>query len=182
MGAPGVARAERTAGLFLNTVPVRLRDRPTSWIDTVEQLTKFDRASHQYRRYPLQAMQSDAGREIVAVVFNFVNYHQLQTLTTSAELALVGFEALEQTNFALLVTVGSDPRSERMSLRVSADPGTLSAPDRSVNTPSRTCGSWRPWSVSPMRPSIPARWPTVTSRSGFFGAGCGHPGRGRTAR
>ncbi|OBF26996.1 hypothetical protein A5724_02755 [Mycobacterium sp. ACS1612] len=126
-GRPGAARAERTAGLFLNTLPVRLRERPTSWIDTVEQLSRFDRDSHQYRRYPLQAMQSDAGRAIVASVFNFVSYHQFQTLSANPELALVDFEALEQTNFALLVTVGSDPRSRRLSLRVSADPAALSA-------------------------------------------------------
>jgi amino acid adenylation domain-containing protein len=126
-GRPGVARAERTAGLFLNTIPVRLRGRPASWFDTVEQLTRFDRASHQHRRYPLQAMQADAGREIVSAVFNFVNYHQFQSLTASAGLALRDFEALEQTNFGLLVTVGSDPRSGRLSLRVSADPATLSA-------------------------------------------------------
>ena len=64
---------------------------------------------------------------IVAAVFNFVNYHQVQSLRTSAELGLVGFEACEQTNFGLLVTVGTDPRSARLSLRVSADPAALSA-------------------------------------------------------
>jgi amino acid adenylation domain-containing protein len=126
-GRPGLARAERTAGLFLNTIPVRLRDRPNSWFDTVEQLARFERSSHQFRRYPLQAMQSDAGRELVATVFNFVNYHQFRSLITSTELSLLGVEALEQTNFALLVTIGSDPRSERLALRVSADPAALSA-------------------------------------------------------
>ncbi|MBB5167620.1 amino acid adenylation domain-containing protein [Mycobacterium sp. AZCC_0083] len=126
-GRPGVARAERTAGLFLNTIPVRLRERPASWIDTVEQLTRFERSSHQFRRYPLQAIQSDAGREVVSAVFNFVNYHQFRSLVTRSDLSLVGFEALEQTNFALLVTVGSDPRSDRLALRVSADPAALTA-------------------------------------------------------
>lgn len=129
-GRPGRTRAERIAGLFLNTMPVRLSGRPASWFDTVEQISSFERSSHRYRRYPLQAMQSDAGRPLIATAFNFVNYHQLGSLVTSAGLSLLGFEALEQTNFGLFVTVATDPRSERLSLRVSADPAVLSAGQR----------------------------------------------------
>ena len=71
----------------------------------------------------MQAIQSDAGREVVSAVFNFVNYHQFRSVVTRSDLSLVGFEALEQTNFALLVTVGSDPRSDAVDTARQRRPG-----------------------------------------------------------
>ena len=40
---------------------------------------------------------------------------------------LLGFEAYEQTNYALLVTAGIDPRTGQLSLRVTGDPAVLTA-------------------------------------------------------
>jgi amino acid adenylation domain-containing protein len=122
-GRPGRAGAEVAAGLFLNTIPVRLDDKPATWLDAVEHVARFERASHPYRRYPLRAMQSDAGRPLFNVVFDYVNYH----LFGIPGIALLDFEVREQTNFALWVTAATDPRTGRLSLRVSGDPAVLTA-------------------------------------------------------
>ena len=37
-GRPGRAGAEVAAGLFLNTIPVRLDDKPATWLDAVERV------------------------------------------------------------------------------------------------------------------------------------------------
>ena len=74
-GRPGRAGAEMAAGMFLNMIPVRLDHTPATWLEAVEHVAQFERASHRYRRYPLQAMQSDAGRPLFNMAFNFVNYH-----------------------------------------------------------------------------------------------------------
>jgi amino acid adenylation domain-containing protein len=126
-GRPGRAGAERAAGLFLNMIPIRLDNSPATWLDVVEHTVQFERASHRYRRYPLQAMQSDAGRPVVNTAFNFVNYHVFAQLATVTGVELLCFEADEHTNYALLVTAAMDPRTGRLSLKVAGDRAALTA-------------------------------------------------------
>jgi amino acid adenylation domain-containing protein len=126
-GRPGRSGAERAAGLFLNLIPIRLDGSAQTWLDVVEHIVQFERAGQRYRRYPLQAMQSDAGRPVLNTVFNFVNYHVFAELATVTGVELVGFEAYEQTNYALLVTVAVDPRTGRLSLRATGDRAALTA-------------------------------------------------------
>ena len=120
-GGQGGSGPKRAAGLFLNTIPIRLDDSPVSWLDAVEHIARFERASHRYRRYPLQAMQSEAGHPVFETAFNFVNYHVFAELAGATGVELLGFDAGEQTNFALLTTAGMDPRTGRLSLRVNGD-------------------------------------------------------------
>jgi amino acid adenylation domain-containing protein len=126
-GRPGRPGAERAAGLFLNMIPIRLDSSPATWLDVIVHTVQFERASHRYRRYPLQAMQSDAGRAVFNTAFNFVNYHVFAELATVTGVELLGFEADEQTNYALLVTAAMDPRTGRLSLRVTGDRTALTA-------------------------------------------------------
>ena len=51
-GRPGRAGAERAAGLLLNMIPIRLDNSPATWIDVVEHIVQFERASHRYRVTP----------------------------------------------------------------------------------------------------------------------------------
>ncbi len=123
-GRPGRDRAELVAGMFLNTIPIRLEDGLTTWREAVETVARFERASHRHRRYPLQAMQSDAGRPLFNTVFDFVDYHLFGELSG---IELLGFDVHERTNFALWVTTATDPRTGRLTVRVSGDPAVLSA-------------------------------------------------------
>ena len=126
-GRPGRAGAEVAAGLFLNAIPIRLNETPTTYLDAVEHIARSERAGHRFRRYPLQAMQSDAGRPLFNTVFNFVDYHLFAELADTTAVELLDFEAYEQTNFALAATAGIDPRSGRVFLRVNGDPQSVTA-------------------------------------------------------
>ncbi|AGB25697.1 amino acid adenylation enzyme/thioester reductase family protein [Mycobacterium sp. JS623] len=126
-GRPGRVGAEAAAGLFLNTIPIRLNGAQATCLETVEHIARFERASHRYRRYPLQAMQSDAGRTLFKTAFNFVNYHHFAALARATGVELLDFESYEQTNFALLATAGIDPRRGRLFLRVNGDPVSVTA-------------------------------------------------------
>ena len=126
-GRPARAGAEVAAGLFLNTIPIALDDGHATWLDAVEHVTQFERASHRYQRYPLQAMQSDAGRQLFDTAFNYVNYHPLSALASITGIELLDLEVHEQTNFALLATVGIDPRTQRLFLLVNGDPQRVTA-------------------------------------------------------
>ena len=126
-GRPARLGAEVAAGLFLNTIPIRLDNSPTTWLDAVEHIARFERTSHRYRRYPLQDMQSDAGRPLFNTAFNFVNYHLLAELAGATVVELLDLEVHEQTNLALLATAGIDPRTQRLFLRVAGDPESVTA-------------------------------------------------------
>ena len=126
-GRPGLAGAEVAAGLFLNTIPIRLDKKQTICVDVVEHIARLERTSHRYRRYPLQAMQSDAGRPLFNTAFNFVNYHLFADLARATGVELLDFEVSERTNFALLATAGIDPRTGRLFLRVNGDPLAVTA-------------------------------------------------------
>ncbi len=126
-GRPGRLGAEVAAGLFLNTIPIRLDNSPTSWLDAVEHIARFERTSHRYRRYPLQAMQSDAGRPLFNTAFNFVNYHLFAELAGVTGVELLDLEVYEQTNLALLATAAVDPRTQRLFLRVAGNPESVTA-------------------------------------------------------
>ncbi len=124
-GRPDRLGAERAAGMFLNTIPIRLDSGPATWIEIVDSIVEFERASYRYRRYPLQAIQADVGRPVFTTAFNFVNYHIFAELTGVNGVQLLGFEARERTDLALFVSAAIDPRTGRLSLRVTGDHSAL---------------------------------------------------------
>ena len=114
-GRPGRDGPKWPPGMFLNTIPIRLDDEPATWLDAVEHVARFERTSHRHRRYPLQAMQSDAGRPLFNTVFDFVDYHLFGEPAGATGIELLDFEVHERTNFALWVTAAMDPRTGRLS-------------------------------------------------------------------
>ncbi|MFC3536783.1 amino acid adenylation domain-containing protein [Couchioplanes azureus] len=125
-GRPEQPDAERLAGLFLNTVPVRLDPTPRSWLDTARALFDQERDGYPYRRYPLSAIQAEHGIE-VQTAFNYVNFHQLTPLVATAGVEVRDVEIWERTNFALLVNAITDPRDGSLQLRVDGDGRTVTA-------------------------------------------------------
>ena len=57
--------------------------------------------------------------------FNFVNYHIFAQLAGVNGVQLLGFEARERTDLALFVSAAIDPRTGRLSLRVTGDHSAL---------------------------------------------------------
>ncbi|WBB82445.1 amino acid adenylation domain-containing protein [Micromonospora sp. WMMD882] len=121
-GRPERAGAERTAGLFLNTVPVRLGPGAGSWLAAVRQAHRQEQECQPYRRYPLHAMQQDrGGGPVFELAFNYVHMHVLAPLLDLPTIEPLGFDAWEETNFTLLLNVFVHPAEQRVSLRVDAD-------------------------------------------------------------
>ncbi|WP_280486010.1 non-ribosomal peptide synthetase [Nocardia cyriacigeorgica] len=120
-GRPDRAGAETLAGLFLNTLPMRLDPTVATWRDAVDQVVRRDRAAYPHRRYPLRAIMADHGGPVFETAFNYVNYHQFQAILGADRVVLDDIDIREETNFQLLVTAATDPRDGRMWLRVDAD-------------------------------------------------------------
>ncbi|UQA97199.1 amino acid adenylation domain-containing protein [Streptomyces halobius] len=121
-GRPERAEGERVAGLFLNTMPVRLGGTARTWLDAVREVDRRERESHPHRRYPLSAIQAQGGTDTcLQTAFNYVNFHVLGPLLRTAGVRLAGVEIWEQTNFPLLVNAITDPRNGRLELRIDGD-------------------------------------------------------------
>jgi amino acid adenylation domain-containing protein/non-ribosomal peptide synthase protein (TIGR01720 family) len=111
-GRPEVAGAERIAGLFLNTVPFRVRlEQVTSWTDLVRAVFAAETALLPHRRLPLAEIQKrQGGAPLFATDFNFVHFHVYDALGGLSALERLGTRAREETNFTIAVNFGVDPK------------------------------------------------------------------------
>ncbi|MFI5571776.1 amino acid adenylation domain-containing protein [Streptomyces sp. NPDC051740] len=126
-GRPEAAGAERIAGLFLNTVPVRLDTARDTWLDVAREAFHQEQDGHPHRRYPLSAIQEDHGGPVLDTAFNYVHFHQLSRVLDLPGLRLVEFRTWEENDFRLLVNVVTEPDGTGMWLRVDCDGTTFPA-------------------------------------------------------
>ena len=125
-GRPERSDAERVTGLFLGTLPVRLRSVTGSWLAIAQALYAADQDNHQHRRYPLSAIQRDLGGRLpFDTAFNFVHLRVLNDLLKHDEVDLIDFQTWEETNFALLLNAVLDPADDRLWLRFDLDGRTF---------------------------------------------------------
>jgi len=128
-GRPDQEGSERMVGFFLNTVPVRLPERGDSWLDVAREAFRQEQRSHPHRGYPLSAIQQERGATLVRTAFNFVHHRQLAQVLALPQIGLRGFRTWEETDFALLANVFTDPDSGRIRLRLDCD-GRLLGPEQ----------------------------------------------------
>ncbi|MFG2915133.1 amino acid adenylation domain-containing protein [Kitasatospora sp. NPDC048298] len=126
-GRPGLAGAERTAGLFLNTVPVRLDTAQDSWLEVARESFRQEQESHPHRHYPLSAIQEDRGGPVLDIAFNYVHFHQLSHVLGLPGLRLREFRSWEENDLRLLVHAVTEPDGTGMWLRVDCDGATFPA-------------------------------------------------------
>ncbi len=126
-GRPELAGAERIAGLFLNTVPVRLDTARDTWLDVAREGFRQEQDGHPHRRYPLSAIQEDHGGPVLDTAFNYVHFHQLSRVLDLPGLRLAEFRTWEENDFRLLVNAVTEPDGTGMWLRVDCDGTTFPA-------------------------------------------------------
>ncbi|MCM6772590.1 amino acid adenylation domain-containing protein [Nocardia sp. CDC159] len=124
---PARLGAEQVAGLFLNTVPVRLDlSQPgRSGREIVAAVRAQEIRLDPYRIYPLSAIQREHGSPVLATAFNYVNFHVAEPLLADSEIEVLDVAVAEQTNFQLMVTVAVDPVDESWTLRIDGDAAHL---------------------------------------------------------
>ncbi|MCV7228691.1 amino acid adenylation domain-containing protein [Mycolicibacterium komossense] len=119
-GRPQRAHAERTAGLFLNTVPVRVDTAEMTWRSVVHAAFGQELASARHAHYPVADIQRDTDLAF-DVAFNYVNFHQAGAAVRALGIELLDVEVNEDTNFALLVNISRDPRDGTVQIRLDGD-------------------------------------------------------------
>jgi amino acid adenylation domain-containing protein len=121
------ADGERVLGLFLNTLPYRLRLDGGTWLDLVRQCFERERAMLPFRRFPLAEIQRLAGdRPLFEVAFTYLNFHVLQGFSSaSGEMRVLGVRTSVPNNFALSVYFELDEPSLQLGLTLDYDAAQL---------------------------------------------------------
>jgi amino acid adenylation domain-containing protein/non-ribosomal peptide synthase protein (TIGR01720 family) len=118
---------EKALGLFLNTLPFRLRLAPGSWLDLARQVFAAEQAMLPFRRFPLAELQRlEGGAALFDTQFNFVHFHIVGEILRSGRLEVLGARKAEETNLALLVGFSADPATSRLGLELNWDSAQFS--------------------------------------------------------
>ncbi|WP_405163134.1 amino acid adenylation domain-containing protein [Nocardia sp. NBC_01499] len=124
-GRPELADAERIAGLFLNTVPIRVDTAATSWLALVREAFRTEQRTHPHQRYPLSAIQQDLAATVLDTAFNYVYFRQLAAALELPGIDLIDYRTWEETNFTLLVNAYADPLDGPIRLRIDCRSGVF---------------------------------------------------------
>ncbi|HEX2189521.1 MAG TPA: amino acid adenylation domain-containing protein, partial [Longimicrobiaceae bacterium] len=126
-GRPETEDAERVLGVFLNTVPLRVRMAGGTWLDLVRLAWEAEEALLPHRRFPLSEIVREAGgRAPFEVGFNFVHFHVYHALAATG-VRLEGDRSFQKTEVPLAVSfsVSSATGAGSLRLRLEYDPTRL---------------------------------------------------------
>jgi amino acid adenylation domain-containing protein len=117
---------EDVVGMFLNFMPFRQFVGNQTWRALIEATFANDRRRLPYRRYPLESIHSDLGRDrIVDTAFNYTQFKLYGEVghngdTGDGTKVLEDIRWFEHTQFSLLVNAGYDLRHTRLVITLNA--------------------------------------------------------------
>jgi amino acid adenylation domain-containing protein len=115
-GRPEIPGAQKTLGLFLNTLPITSDLRSGTWEEWVRSVEAELRGIHAQRHYPVAQVQVETGLDFSASLFNFTNFHVENKLDVHTD---GGFD---ENNFLLVVNVRKDETRQRYHCAVNLEP------------------------------------------------------------
>jgi amino acid adenylation domain-containing protein len=99
-GRPEGPDAERALGLFLNTVPFRVRLSGGRWVELARAAFRAEERMLPYRRFPAAELQRMRGGEpAFASLFNYVHFHVMDGAAAAGGERLGGARSAGGTNF-----------------------------------------------------------------------------------
>ena len=119
-GRPEKDDGDRVSGLFLNTVPLRLRMAGGSWLDLVRAAYAAEAALLPFRRFPLAELQRlfGAGEPLFTTTFNYMHYHVYRRVLEVSGLEFLGYKGFEETNLTCVVNFHQDPVNDDIQLGI----------------------------------------------------------------
>jgi amino acid adenylation domain-containing protein len=123
------ADTERVFGVYLNTLPYRLRLEGGTWLDLLRQSFELERAILPYRRFPLAEIQRQAGsRPLFEVSFIYMNFRVMRELAAAtSEVQWLGARNHVPTNFPLSVYFELKARASQLHVSLDYDASQLTA-------------------------------------------------------
>ncbi|MDZ8261482.1 non-ribosomal peptide synthetase [Nostoc sp. ChiQUE01b] len=121
-GRPEKADGERTLGLFLNTIPFRLKLSGGTWLDLVQKTFDAEQEFLSYRRYPLAEIQRRSEQQsLFETAFNFTNFHVYQGVLGLDNVQVLSSKLFAETNFAFCTQFSLDEFSSKIHLDLEYD-------------------------------------------------------------
>ncbi|MFD7513101.1 condensation domain-containing protein, partial [Streptomyces sp. NPDC059853] len=122
------ADAAEARGLFLNTLPFRMRLPGGSWADLARAVHAAERAMLPHRRYPMAAMRRKlGGGPLFAAGFVHHHFHQLDGAPLATGAAEQPVAGAGWTTFPLLVSLSREPGADGLRLDLEYDATELTA-------------------------------------------------------
>jgi non-ribosomal peptide synthetase component F len=110
-------------GLFINTLPLRMKLAEGTWVDLARETFEAERRMLPYRLYPLAVLQKKWGRQrLLETSFNYVHFHSVKTLFESGNVEIVGpGNGVELSSFTLQVNFSLNPMLSMLKMVLSCD-------------------------------------------------------------
>jgi amino acid adenylation domain-containing protein len=125
-GRPETDDSERVLGVFLNTVPLRVRMAGGTWLELVRLAWAAEAALLPHRRFPLSEIVREAGgRAPFEVGFNFVHFHVYDALAATG-VRMEGDGSFQKTELPLSASFAVSTATGALRLRLEHDPTRLS--------------------------------------------------------
>src|ERR1044071_7155535 len=129
-GRPEREGAERSLGLYLNSLPLSIEPGEGTWRGLIGRVAELSAASMQYRDYPLSKIQQDVGAVFEEVTFNYVHFHVYNERAAGGggrELEVLESSGFEQTNFDFHVDVSRGLGDDSLRMAMIYDAGAFDA-------------------------------------------------------
>ena len=127
-GRPEEIDGERMVGLFLNTVPLRLRLDGGTWFELVQQVFLAELELIPHRRFPLADIQQALGGQILfETAFDFVHFHVYRNLNGYKDMGFMEGHYFEANSFVLFTTFMMDVTTTQLQMHIDYDPAQLCA-------------------------------------------------------
>jgi len=120
------AGGEQVVGLFLNTLPFRVRLERGTWHELVRSTFENEWELLPYRRYPMAALQNRLGRQLYETAFNFIHFHVVERVLRTGEVAVLSAKTSEATNWTLQAHFSLGIGTQGVELQLEYDSAELS--------------------------------------------------------
>lgn len=128
-GRPEREGADQAIGMFLNTLPFRIRVAGGTWIDLVHRVRDAETELLPHRRYPMAQMKFDAkapSGPMFESIFNFTHFYPMKKLNDLPEFALLDIRIETETEFPLRAEFAQDYATDDVVLELHYQSGEFS--------------------------------------------------------
>jgi aryl carrier-like protein len=130
-GRPEVDGGEQVIGLFLNTVPFRLRKKYASWRSLIRETFAVEQGILPHRRYPMVDLRVQLGGEaLFETAFIYANFHVYKDLEREGPdggKVIVGRGGYARHNFDFMASFDVSPDNGKLRGIIKSDTGVVTA-------------------------------------------------------
>jgi len=125
-GRPESLGADETLGLFLNSLPVRVRPASLSDAELIRTVAAIEREDLEFRRFPLAEIQRRHAAPLFHARFNFADFHVLDKLAGLEKVDLVDWWSCDRNEIPISVEVARSSTDPGFEISVRIDETVLS--------------------------------------------------------